>query len=230
MPFPSTGESRKWYASGLRWHEAKNATMSDEGPAPRGKVARLLQKYEIEEFGEYLVEKWTADTSSERRSLRTLAREFNIRLLEAYLVEAGSQPVRGEAENFYDGLQGDSVSRGEKTQTRRTLEQRGIDVEKLESEFVSRQAIHTYLTKERAVSQGGAQSGASPSSARQTIDRLRERTRQVTTSKITRLREAGSIIIGDFRVIVEVQVYCSDCGAQLDVTELLTEGQCNCEQ
>lgn len=204
--------------------------MSEEGTAPRGKVARLLRTYEIEEFGDYLVERWTAEDAGERLSLRNLAREFNVRLVESRLAEAGTQPVRGEAANFYDSLRGDEASRGETTQARRTLEQRGVNVDALESEFVSRQAIHTYLTKARGVSQEESASSMSPSAVGQTIDRLRERTRQVTTSKITRLREAGSIVIGNFRVIVDVQVYCSDCGAQLDVGELLSAGGCNCER
>lgn len=204
--------------------------MSEEASTPRGKVARLLMEYGIEEFGNYLVEKWTEDDSAERLSLRALAREFNIRLVEAHLMEVDAQPVRGEAENYYESLTGDSVSRGEKTQARRILEQQGVNVDELETEFVSRQAIHTYLTKERGVSKTVSHSSTSPSAARKTIARLRERTTQVATSKITRLRDAGAIFIGDFRVIVDVQVYCSDCGVQLGVTELLTAGQCNCRQ
>jgi hypothetical protein len=204
--------------------------MSEEGTAPRGKVARILQSNEMEGFGDYLVERWTAEDADERLSLRALAREFNVRLLRSRLVETGGQPVRGEAETFYESLRGDSASRGEQTQTRRTLEQRGVDVDRLETEFVSRQAIHTYLTKARNVSQAESQSTASPSAVGQTIDRLRERTRQVTTSKLTRLRDAGAIVLGEFRVIVDVQVYCTDCGGQLDVSELLSTGGCNCEQ
>lgn len=204
--------------------------MSEEASAPRGKVARLLHKYGIESYGDYLTERWTDVDPAERLSLRALAREFNVRLIEVSLESTDTQPVRGEAETYYESLTGETVSRGEQTQARRTLEQRGVDVAELESEFVSRQAISTYLTKEREVSQPDTQSSAAPSAARETIERLRERTTQVASSKITRLREAGAIVIGDFRVLVDVQVYCADCGVQLDVAELLSEGRCDCER
>lgn len=183
----------------------------------------------MEEFGEYLIERWTATDDAVRLGVRTLAREFNVRLLEARLSSKDTEPIEGTAERYYDTLSGNDVSSGVRTEVRRTLEQAGIDVGKLEDEFVSRQAIHTYLTKTRGITPPDSTSSISTSSVEGTLNRLRERMRQVATDKIERLRDAGLLKIGDFRVIVDVQVYCEGCGAQQSVSDLLSSGACNCE-
>lgn len=203
--------------------------MSESGPGPRGKVGRLLEKYELEEFGDYLVDRWTAEDAGERLSLRALAREFNIRLLEARLREVDAGPIEGALEGYYDSLTGDDVSSGVRTQVRRTLAQGGVDVEELMDEFVSRQAIHTYLTKTREVEQPTSAASISTSAVEETVERLRSRVREVSTGRLDRLRTAGELTLGEFRVIVDIQVYCSDCGAQQSMAELLSNKGCDCD-
>lgn len=201
---------------------------SSSGPGPRGKVERLLEEYDLQGVGEYLVDRWTAEDAAERSSLRALAHEFNVRLLEVRLTAVDEEPIEGTVQQYYEALTESDVSGGVRTQVRRRLEQVGVDVDELENEFVSRQAIHTYLTKTRGVSQPASTQAVDAESIRETIDRLRERLRQVSASRLERLRAAGEITLGEFRVIVDVQVYCSDCGVQREVSELLTAGGCEC--
>lgn len=203
-------------------------SQDSSGPGPEGKVERLLEDYGIEEYGDRLVSKWTAEDPDERLSLRALARELNVRLVEEMLDEAGADTINAEAEIYYRQLAGENVSSGVRTQARRSLEKVGIDVDDLQDDFVSRQAIHTYLTKIRGVSSVEGQSSPSVEAVKSTIERLRQRTKQVTASKVERLRDAEVVSIGSFRVIVDVQVYCTDCGQQTSVTDLLTAGHCNC--
>lgn len=198
-------------------------------PGPSGKVERLLEQEGLEEFGEYLVERWTETDDGDRLGLRPLAREFNVRLLETRLSSKNVGLIEGTAESYYDVLSDNDVSSGVRTQVRRTLEQAGIDVADLEDDFVSRQAIHTYLTKTRGLTPSGSDTTISTSSVDGTLNRLRERMRQVATSKIERLRDEGLLVIGDFRVLVDIQVYCEDCGAQQSVSDLIASGACNCE-
>lgn len=98
----------------------------------------MLEKYGLEGLGDYLVERWTAERADERLSLRALAREFNIRLLESRLAAVGEEPIEGTVESYYEALTDDEVSSGMRTQVRRRLEQAGIDVDELKDEFVSR--------------------------------------------------------------------------------------------
>lgn len=197
-------------------------------PGPRGKVSRLLDEYDLDGLGEFLVDRWTADDPDAQQSLRALAHQFNTQMLEARLAAMNAAPIEGTVERYYELLTDDNVSSGVRTQVRRDLEQAGIDVDDLQDEFVSRQAIHTYLTTTRDVSQPDKTSTISPSTVQQTIDRLRERVRQVTSSRLDRLRSAGGLTLGDFRVLVDVQVYCEDCGTQKSLAALLEDGACEC--
>lgn len=221
-----------WISWGVRGDVASLGIMSESssGPGPRGKVNQLLEKYDLEGFGDYLVDRWTREDASERLSLRALAREFNIRLLEARLTEANSGPIEGTAEGYYESLSGENVSSGVRTEARRSLEQAGVDVDGLEAELVSRQAIHTYLTKTRGVNKPTGDSSISGSAVQETIDRLRERVRLVTTSRLERLRNAGELTLGEFRVVTDVQVYCRDCGTQQGLSGLLAAKGCDCSE
>lgn len=196
---------------------------------PQGKVKRLLEEYGFEEFGDYLVDRWTAEDSDSRLSLRALAHEFNIRLIEERLAAVNAAAIDGSGEHYYRSLTDDAMTSGMRTQVRRNLEQSGIDVDGLKEEFVSRQAIHTYLTKTRDVSQPSPESPISTSSVLETIDRLQERVRRVTASRLERLRSAGFVTLGDFRVVVNIQVYCADCGTQNNLPDLLREETCDCK-
>lgn len=204
--------------------------MSDRssGPGPRGKVSRLIEQDGLDGTGDYLVERWTAGDGESRMGLRALAREFNRRLLEARLAAADVDPIEGTAESYYEALAGEEASSGVRTEVRRRLERAGLDVGALEADFVSRQAVHTYLTSTRGVTREPEPS-VSPESVRGTLERLRERVRNVTAGRLGRLRDAGALALGDARVVVSVEVYCTDCGTQRSLSDLLAAGGCDCE-
>ena len=128
----------------------------------RSKVARVIAEYDLRGLDEELIERWSDD--AERRSLRELATYFNETVFDAAMRDAGMNPLDGEVENVYQLLTDDEVSRGVQTQTRRQLEREDIDVDDLKRDFISHQAVHTYLTKHRDV--------RSPSSERTTKDRI----------------------------------------------------------
>lgn len=202
--------------------------MPGSTPGRRGKVARLLERYDIEAFGDQLAADWTAPPG-ERTGLRGLAETLNVRLLAESLRAAGRSVSQDEAEATYRRLTGDEVSSGVRTQTVRSLRHDGVDVEDLLDDFVSRQAVHTYLRKSRGLSNPERASEDAGASARSVIGRLRERTRRVTSDRIGRLRDGGDLRLGPFRVVVDVRVYCESCQEQYDVDELLDAGRCACD-
>ena len=57
----------------------------------------------------------------------------------------------GEVANTYRLLTADDVSTGVRTQAETTLEHNGIDPDRLQQDFISQLAIHTYLTKHYGV-------------------------------------------------------------------------------
>jgi hypothetical protein len=115
-----------------------------------------------------------------------------------------------------------------RTEVRRQLERDGVDLDSVESDFVSHQAIHTYLREHRGAELETEEESRIEKETR-TIRRLQGRISVVTESGLTRLSNAGDVTIGDFEVLTDVQVYCSDCGSQYEAVELIERGGCDCE-
>ncbi|ELY35469.1 hypothetical protein C497_13001 [Halalkalicoccus jeotgali B3] len=205
--------------------------MSSEGRS-QGKVGRVIEKYGLDGFGTQLEAYWTGE-DGEQYSLRALADLFNRRVLEAAMDAAGMRSLDGEVENRYRLLSDDDVSAGMREQTRRELDRAGLDIEELESDFVSHQSIYTYLTEYREATH--------PSSVELTPEERREReldkigalitrTSVVTEDSIDRLAARDALSGGISGVFVDVQVTCEACGRSISATTFLEEGGCSCRR
>ncbi|QKY21784.1 hypothetical protein B4589_015270 (plasmid) [Halolamina sp. CBA1230] len=205
--------------------------MSDSGTSNgagrRGKVVQLIEEHELDGIGDRLERRWTAD-GDERMSLRDLADEFNRELLRTAMAEAGMQLLDGEVDNTYRLLTGGDVSGADRTRTERQLRREGVDVDRLQEEFVTYQAIRTFLKGHRGASYD-ADAGDRAESGKEQIGRLKGRVRTVTDSKLEQLRRNDEIELGEFRTLVEVNALCEDCGSQYDVETLLDRGGCDCD-
>jgi hypothetical protein len=202
--------------------------MSHNGSDRRSsKVARLIEEYDLDGLGAELEARWTGD-GYDRMSLRDLADWFNKRLLEAELLAAGASALESDAEATYRQLTSDEVSTGVHTETRARLDQDGIDVAALESNFVTYQAIRSYLTDVRGASYEGPSDTEKIERDRESIQRLLTRTHSVIDQRVETLRDTDRISLGEFEVFVDVQVLCQSCGTQHSIAELLDEGGCGC--
>lgn len=184
------------------------------------KVARLIDAYELSEMGDELEARWTDD--DDRMSLRELADYFNRRLLAAAMEDARMRPVDGEVENTYRLLTAGDVDAGNRTTARRRLEREGVDVGELERDFVSHQAVYTYLTGERGV-ESPDRGGDPIGSSRETLQKLRSRTVAVTENTLERLKRADYMGTGDYDVLVDIRIVDQDTGRQEDVLSLLDQ-------
>ena len=189
----------------------------------RSKVQEVIEKYDI---ALDLVALWTG-AGQERRSLRELATELNKRILETVLESNGVMATQRDIEQIYEALAG-KQSKAEAVQKRRDLERQGVDVAELESDFVTHQSVHSYLTEVEGESYSGRDPAEQLSAAVESINRLENRTKAVSESVIERFAQMDAVTVGETEVYVEARVYCSDCGAEMRVTELLENGGCGC--
>ena len=197
---------------------------------PTTKVARLLEEYELgEEFGAKLEALWTAE-GDERESLRSLADRFNRRLLESAMANANMSSLDGEADNLYRLLTSDKVSGGAQLEARNRLAQNGVDVDRLETDFVTYQAIRTYLKNHRGAEYEQKNEQQRIESIVTAIQRLISRLESVTGTNLTKLRDSRRLTLGEFRVFVRVDVLCEECGNQYGAVELLQRGGCDCDR
>lgn len=191
------------------------------------KVARVIDEYGLAGEGEQLEAWWTAD-GPERKSLRELATYLNERIIESALSSAGASALPGEVESVHSVLTGDDASTGVEQEIRGRLRREGIDIDALETDLVSYQAIRTYLKRERGATYTEPETDP-VESTREQIQRLQGRVRAVSEQRLASLGDGDHLTLGEHNVLVQVQVYCEDCGRQYSVEELLDRGGCDCE-
>ncbi|WP_284006999.1 rod-determining factor RdfA [Haloarcula pelagica] len=196
---------------------------------PASKVARLIDEYGLEGLGADLEARWTGE-GVERMSLRDLAEFFNKRLLEQALLDAGLSALESDVRTTYENLTGDDVSTGVRTDARTRLERNGIDVDDLERDFVTYQAIRSYLKEWRGAEYEGLSDQEKIEKDLESIQRLMTRTLSVTEERIEKLRDTDRIDIDEFEVFLDAQVLCQQCGTQYSVAEFLEQGGCPCQQ
>lgn len=193
----------------------------------RSKVGRLIADHGLQGVGAELESRWIGN-GYERESLRSLADLFNRRLLATKLRSAGEQPVQGEVKNLYRLLTDDDVGAGARVDAETKLEDLGLDPNTVRREFVSHQAIHTYLTEFRDVSKPDSGETDRVESTRETIQRLRNRLVAVTENSLESLIAADHLYLGDYEILVDVQVFCEDCGTSRPLTDVMDRGGCDC--
>lgn len=198
----------------------------DRTPHTNSKLGRVIDEYGLDELGNQMEEYWLAD-SEERYSLRELAAYVNQQLLRTVMQNAGFDPLDSEVENTYRLLTDDAVSPGMRTQACRRLERAGVAVDDLETDFVSRQAVHTYLTKVRGVTYMPDEGDPVENEATN-IRRLKRRMTTMANGKLIQLRDADHITLGKFELLLDMRVLCEDCGAQYQVSDLLERKTCEC--
>jgi hypothetical protein len=192
------------------------------------KVARIIDEYDLGGIGEELETRWTGD-GVERMSLRDLADYFNRRLLEEALLDAEMSAFENDTTSIYHKLSSEDVSAGIRTDTKRQLTQNGINVDKLESDFVSYQAIRSYLTEVRDAEYNNIDDGEKIRKDLKSIQQLLSRTLSVAEERIDNLVKTDRIEGDKFEVLIEMQILCRSCGEQYSVSEFLKQRGCKCQ-
>ena len=200
--------------------------MTTNEPQPNSKVARVIDEYDLDGMGARLEASWTGD-GGERTSLRDLADEFNRSVLEAAIQDSGGTAVSGDVETTYRLLTDDDVSEADRMRKRRELEQDGLDVSRVRNDFVTHQAIHTYLTKYREAELPDRSADRVQRKV-ETLERLQGRTSVVAESTIEGLVNSEDITDRGYEVFVDIQVVCSECGTGYAIGELIRKGGCSC--
>lgn len=191
-----------------------------------GKVGRTIAKYELEGVPGELAARWTGE-SGERESLRSLAHYFNRRVLGVALRDADVETV-DDVDRMYRVLIGEAGSAGDRTSLRNRLEREGVPVDQVESDFVSHQTIHTFLTDHLDVAYAADDTSQLKKDVER-LNRLESRLAAVTSDVVDRSRRTDRIRVGDAEVFVETRVLCADCGGSYTAQTLLDRGGCDCE-
>lgn len=194
---------------------------------PGCKVGRIIEKYGLTSAGAELEARWTRD--EDRWSLRDLADWFNRQVLKQAMADTGIQPVDGEVQNNYRLLTDDGVSEGDRIQLQRRLEQAGLNVDDVLADLVTYQAIRTYLKDVRDATYD-AGTKTTPDGVQQRLDRLAGRTSSVVEGQLRQLQQNDELTLDDFRILMNLQVYCEGCNSQYEIGDLIERGGCDCSE
>jgi hypothetical protein len=202
---------------------------TNAGGRPR-KVPKLLEKYDLEGYGEELCDMWSRETN--RYSVRELEVKFNGRLIQAAAETHGSDIDAMTAEEYYRNLDSDETDETKKQRIRDRLGAFGVDVDALEADFVSYHGVYTYL-RSRGATPGGESDTDEPEtliqSALDTVEDTRETAGSELTPELKRLSNAGVIPETPPEPHVTIKLTCAYCGAVHPLRRYLTQQGCGCE-
>jgi hypothetical protein len=186
------------------------------------KVDRKAEEYGLTDLDEELYHR-----HQERgASLRDLESYVNMRMLDRVLEDTDIVLLDG-VESVYHILAGDDVSEGKRAEIRSRLEQAGIDVDKLESDFVTYQTVRKHLREALDVDTG-ARKTLDASDADTRIRRLQSRSEAVIAETLEQLRRGEKLKTGKLDLVMSVRVTCENCGNSYRLRELLDSGRCRC--
>ncbi|MDR5672197.1 Uncharacterized protein AArcCO_2412 [Halalkaliarchaeum sp. AArc-CO] len=192
---------------------------------PDSKVARVIEEHELDGWGDRLEAEWLG-VDGERTSLRDLADQFNRAVLEATLRDADVVAIEYDVESTYRVLTDDDVPRADVLRKERELEREGVDVEELRSNFVTHQAVHSYLRDYREAELEDR--SVDPERKVETLQRLEGRTAAVAQSTLDGLVRSGEVTDREYELFVEVRAVCEECGRDYALVDLVRDGGCDC--
>lgn len=186
------------------------------------KVDRKSEEYGLTDLNEELYHRH----QEKGASLRDLEAYVNMQMLDHVLEDTDIVLLDG-VESVYHVLSDDDVSEGKRAEVRRRLEHAGIDIDKLESDFVTYQTVRNHLREALDVDTG-ARKTLDPSGADTRIRRLQSRTEAVIAETLEQLRRSEKLKTGNLDLVVSVRVTCENCGDSYRLRDLLNSGRCSC--
>lgn len=206
-------------------HQLPSNNMDVSNNAHRPKIIRIAGKYDLDQLGEKLEERWTA-TGDKHYSLRELADYVNTMILESAVNDSEEWPNSQDIEHMYTVLQSENISPGRAKELKRNLNRVGIDVEKVTADFVSHQAVHSYLKKHRKVNYTPEENLLEEDL--ETIQRVRGRLTNITESIIDKYQAKNDLTTSDYSVFVDIQIYCEECQEKMALEDYFEEKGCDC--
>lgn len=159
-------------------------------------------------------------------SLRDLAAFVNRRIL-GRAIDGAEGDLVTDADALYDLLSDGELSAGRRTEIREKLARAGVDLDAVESRYVSHQTVRDHL-RECLTVDTSVRPDLDPESARGTIEWARARFLGIAERTLARLESADELAAGNLEVTATVRATCTDCGESYRLGVLVDRGRCGC--
>jgi hypothetical protein len=186
------------------------------------KVSRKATEYGFADLYRRLPNLWLGQ-GREEHSLRELQEKINVNILRSAIESAGNETVVGEVESKYDVLTSDKYTAGEKTEVKNHLLSKGVDVEKVQEDFISHQSVANHFyncldkKKGRSTSDESDDVGNVRSLKRMARDRLEQ--------MVEKHRKAGNLdLSNEYRIETDFYVV-DENGNRTELTEAIKKAE-----
>lgn len=196
------------------------------------KVGRNIENYRLGDLDAELVRRRREADSS----LRELADYINRRILEAALETAAvdlSDTLYGAVDDedavgvLYDVFTDEETPTERLARVRTRLVQQGVDIEAVQSDWVTHTTVRTHL-RECLDVDTSRDASITVDDGRDTIEWARNRCANIVEQTVERLRSAGALSTGPLEVSVTIRIACTDCGSTYRPGQLLSARECDC--
>lgn len=188
------------------------------------KVCRVLDEHDINSYNEEILSMWL-DDENQRRGYRELARWLNVSLLRREMDRVGMTTLGNEAESKYERLRDDDT----RVEMTTMLENEGVDVDRLRSDFVSYGVVRTHLLEcLEAEYEPGDTDDWESTAIEITLETAHEKIRDAVNSLVNKRRiETGDRI----SINLDVEIECETCHTRVPLQRALRRGNvCQCSR
>lgn len=196
------------------------------------KVGRNIERYDLEGLNDDL----HRERSKNEASLRELADQINRQILKKSIEDSdialadvayGAVSQDEALSAVYETLTSDTIAADREAHVRKRLEQNGVNVKSIESDWVTHPTVRTHL-KDCLNIDTSRSVQITPDDAMDTVEWARARCRQIIEQTMSRLVSSGHIEIADSDVAITISIECSECGRTYRLPELLDKRSCAC--
>jgi hypothetical protein len=187
------------------------------------KVCRVLDERGLDGYDERMLSEWQGGGGN-RKGYRELERWLNVTLLRREMDQVGLSTLGGEAGSKYERLRGEDARAAE---VANVLEREGIDVDSLQSDFVSYGVVRTHLTE---CLDATYEPDTSTDWETDAIDIAREHAGETIQEAVDSLISNGDITAAnDVTVHLDVELECEACQTRTPLRRALRRGElCTC--
>lgn len=201
----------------------------------RCKIGRAMRKYDLDRLNTDIVE--YRDT--ENKSLRDLEKYINKRILRKKIENTPNVDMDTDTQIFgaisdgdainhiYEVLHDDSTPPDHRARVEKQLEQVGVDVEAIRSDWITHTTVSSHLSDCLDIDTNRSKP-ISQDQARKTIEWAKTKCKRIISRTVTRLQANNKITIANPDVSISVHITCTDCHQTFSPEELMQSGTCKC--
>jgi hypothetical protein len=143
------------------------------------------------------------------------------------MISEGMSVIDDAERNTYRLLTDDDVADTSRYDARQRLRLAGVDVEEVEDDFVSHNAVYHHLNQCLGVD---TSRNYTPNLSKGLVDieKFIGRIKIVVSGEISRLSKYGRVAISEPEVIVSVKIRCGDCGRSHNIIHFMRNPKCPC--